>query len=385
MGALELLLQANQRGPRPSGSGGRARVCVVTCDDASLTGRIEAALGIGPGEAVVIRLPGGGTGLPLEAVQKSVAKAVYLDDCDEVVLLSHGNCSLSSVTANQVIDALATWDVPRHKVPFDVRDLVAASREPKAALRELADSLRRAEFLPAELLVHLCHLEEDGWSVQVVEHGQNNQLKRAEDPAAHISGYQQGPAAMPEPTIASTQVPEVAILDAKPIEVVLPQQTIQVQLAAPEAAPIDALPAEPPRKSNHSRNAQEARVAAQQQQSAANHLKRQVKKGQPPPPLGGRRNEVAVLNPEVAAAADKLRLFMVAELKKNERKQLADELKFAYDRSASGEELAKILLKPVLGLGTARYKVIDEMILVKEALGAMESAQAHMISRSIAS
>lgn len=395
MGALERLLEANRRGPRPEGQGGTVRLCVVTCDDPSLTGRLEPALGIAPGEAVVIRLPGGGTGVPLETLEKAVAKAVYLHDCDEVVLLSHRGCRLTAVTADQVLEALGRWQVPRSAVPFDIRDLVGAGREPQAALRGLADALRRCAFLPEALLIHLCALDEADWSLAVLEHGQGAKVARAS--AIETPGFSPGPVALVEPSLPSTLVPQVAIPDATPIEVALPQQTIALEAAAPvqveESAPAPSRaqqrrrtappPLRPGPAAAENDAASPGRAEATESAQARRAARRADVVQSQQALAAGRRNEVRALDPRLADAVEKLRLFVSSELQRNERRELAAKLNAAHAEGASGEELAKLLLKPILGLGSARYKVFDEMLALKEAMQQMPGPQAHGLTREI--
>src|SRR5438874_5810711 len=104
MPAIEDLLSSNQREATAFAKVAMPRLCIVACDDAALTVQLDATLGIVPGGASVIRLPAGAGALSEEVLQRAVAKAVYVEGCDEVLLLTHSSCTLYSLQANDLID-----------------------------------------------------------------------------------------------------------------------------------------------------------------------------------------------------------------------------------------------------------------------------------------
>ena len=74
------------------------------------------------------------------------------------------------------------------------------------------------------------------------------------------------------------------------------------------------------------------------------------------------------MSPELAAAIDKLRAFMQAQVPRLARVELSQSLVGLADSGANSAELVKVLLQPVLEMGNERYRVLDEMILLKEQL-----------------
>jgi len=103
------------------------------------------------------------------------------------------------------------------------------------------------------------------------------------------------------------------------------------------------------------------------------------------PPVKGTRARPSglQLGPELAQAVQKVRTFMAAEIGKNERRDVLAALDQAARRGAGSEELVKIALKPVLQSGSNRYKVIDELILVKEDATRMAPSDAAAVLREM--
>ena len=450
MSAIELLLERNRSAAAPVAAATQPWLCLVTCDDPSLTGRLEALLGIAPGGATVVRLPGGG-GFAPELLQRAVAKAVFLDGAVEVLLLGHKPCGLAAVSSARILEALTKANVSRTSVPGDLREFVGAGANPLEGLRQAAAALRRCGFLPASLLVHVAELDEATGKVSLVENGEDHRSQRgAQAGQVAVAGYKSGPAelAAPPPTalpnvaalaptveLGQLTAPDVKAFAASPISVELPSITTDLPY------PVVTAPGGPGVMTTQSLFGNAATVAGPQPQHTASsflgeaptspdsppELTRQkflgekfsapepppqelTSKGlfgdpppkapaatakQPParaaqgqtmvPPVKGTRARPSglQLGPELAQAVQKVRTFMAAEIGKNERRDVLAALDQAARRGAGSEELVKIALKPVLQSGSNRYKVIDELILVKEDATRMAPSDAAAVLREM--
>jgi carbonic anhydrase len=367
---------------------------VVTCDDPSLTPRLEPALGLKPGEATVVRLPGGGGALSVDLLQRCVAKAVLVDGCDEVLVLAHSGCSLGNISASALVEAMSRHQIPRSAVPGDLRDLVGAGRDPKEAAREAAAALRSCAFLPARVPVHLAVLDDDSGQLTVIEHGEQLLQERSPVMVANVAGYQPGP--MPAHEATGAPLPELGSA--------LPPAGMDLPLAAP---PQQEPPAFQPGPVLQAAPVLQATPVL----SASSDLPPFILQGpaaparQPPPPplpappapsppMASRRPSKPQRRPGTGAprpahgkdltdAVEKLRDFIRSEIRPPERRELREEFAQASAAGAGTEELVKITLAPILKAGQNRYRVIDEMILLKEKALAMPPDLASALLRSI--
>lgn len=373
MGALERLIEKNQKAARPLLPAPRAALCLVACDDAPLTRQLEERLGLEPGDAVVVRLPGAGAGLGIEVLQKAVAKAVLLGGCEEVVLLGHSACSLAQVSVDTLIAALDRAGVPRGAVPFDLRDLVGAGHDPRAGLRAAADALRRTEFLPDALLVHLAELDDASGVIKVLEHGAQHKVTRrrsAED--VRVAGYEGGPMEFASPP--STPAPattQPGLTRGFDVTVVMPEVTTVLRRADVTASPTEVERSTP----------QEIVTAAElfRDPPPGVGITPPLRPVQVTPPKGRHARGAAKppqVRPEVVAAMEKVRGFLATELPRDVRRATAMELQRAVAAGASADELVKIALRPLLQTGQNRYQVIDELMLIKQDVLKLPSAKA---------
>lgn len=354
---------------------GPGHLCVVTCDDPSLTARLGPALGSGPGEATVVRLPAGGGALSVELLQRCVAKAVLVDGCDEVLVLTHSTCSLGAVSASALVEAMSKHRIPRSAVPGDLRELVGAGRSPMDAALDAAAALRACAFLPAQMPVHLGRLDDATGQLTIVERGEEHRQARSLEMVANVAGYQPGPMPAHEP---GAPMPELAAamsasLDLPPLDLKVPDAMqaapgpapmvitapVPAGMAIPDAILVEPVPAQrPPPRAQPGRSTKPQRPPA----------KAQLAQGQ-----------------ALTDAVGKLREFIRGEVIPVERRELREELAQAVASGAGTEELVKITLAPFLKAGQNRYRVIDEMILVKEKAMAMGPDQAAALLRSIIS
>ncbi|MHB8879226.1 MAG: carbonic anhydrase [Myxococcaceae bacterium] len=347
------------------------RLCVVACDDAALTVQLDAALGLRPGEVTMIRTAAGSGALSEELLQRGVAKAIYVEGCDEVLLLTHSSCTLYGLRTEQLIETIARAGVARSSIPFDLRELVGAGRDPRQAVMDSANALRRCAFLPSNLVVHVAHLDEASGALQLVEHGTSVKVERGPSSSESIQGYQAGPSRPLEATIAASNIPvtEVPVIDTLALGAVVP-----FEAATPLASVLpqfDAMPELP-----------QAALAPPLVPAAPIPVvqlkKRPAQQPSHPPPLSKPST-----SPKLQRAVDTVRTFMREDLPAKERQWAKAALAHAAEEGQSADALVKIVLQPVLKSGNKRYRVIDEMILVKDEVSKMTAQQAFGVLRGM--
>ncbi len=403
MAAIELLLERNRKAQRAFTGASWPKLCILTCDDAGLTGQLEQVLGLQAGDAVILRLPAGGGALSTEVVQRAVAKAVYVDGCDEVLVLSHSSCSLYNLSASSLIESLARHGVSRSAVPMDLRELVGAGQDPREAVRMSVEALRRCAYLPEAFLVHLGHLEESSGELLLVEHGEKYRVARGQaQSAGGVGGYQSGPTQLTDPRVqelpsigdmtvqqlSAPSLPEVLPYERQAISVTMP--TVTTQLSVPDDL---TSAASHTAQSLHGGDST-ANMFSPSMTSESLFASPPAHEQKPPAltrsRLGGKQSRKAnaqsqmpALKPALADAVQKIRTFMGNEISKPDRREAEAQITEGLKEGASSEELVKRALRPVLQSGQNRYKVIDEMILVKEELVRLPPFQAAAVLRQM--
>lgn len=157
MALLDEILEANRRHALASEDPGsfvaNRHLCIVTCVDPRLTRFFPGALGVERGHAVAIRVPGAHL-RPGSEVLRALAAAIYVNDCQEVMVVAHTDCGAARVTDGELRRVMRARGVADEAIPADVGSFFGLVADVEAAARESIEAIRSAPFLPRNLPVH---------------------------------------------------------------------------------------------------------------------------------------------------------------------------------------------------------------------------------------
>jgi carbonic anhydrase len=150
-GLLDEILEANRRAVHAPGDKGtfvaNRHLCIVTCVDPRLTRFFGFALGIERGHAVAVRVPGAHVAAGSD-VLRAVAATIYVNDCQEVLVLAHTDCGVARLRAPDVEAAMARRGVARESVTGPVDQFFGLVTDLRDATNETVRAIREAPFLP---------------------------------------------------------------------------------------------------------------------------------------------------------------------------------------------------------------------------------------------
>ena len=429
MAVLDELL-ASSKPERGSGAPGATRgLCLITCSDPQLTVYLDRVLDLDAGEAVVIRLPGAALPPGGGDLFRAVAAALYVNECTEIIVLGHTECGLSKKTAGDLMSAVARRSGSRNAINGDARDFFGLTSNPRQAVQDTAAALRALPFLPTDVKVHAALFETATGRITVVERGENapsaatgllpslasSGFSMPELPsgigglggasmlssgASGLSGASSlgglsgsssigglsgsssmgglsgsssiggasGPMAM---NFASLQSAPLNLTSFQPSLTPMSSSAIDLTPSMSFGTPT-ALP--PPMELG-------SLQSMSQQISAAPAATPEERQPAPPPPRMSpppRKAKPAQASPgplltkELAGHIEKVRAFYASEIGDEARTEVRARLQASFNQGAETPELIKIVIKPILESGQKRYKVIDELLAIKDALSKME-------------
>jgi len=157
MPLLDEILEANRAHVLPDGDVGtfvaNRHLCIVTCVDPRLTRFFPDVLGVERGHAVAIRVPGAHIKPGSEALRQ-LAAAIYVNDCQEVVVVAHTDCGVARVSDAELRRVMRARGVADGAIPEDVAGFFGLVADVEAAARETVEAIRGAPFLPKHMPVH---------------------------------------------------------------------------------------------------------------------------------------------------------------------------------------------------------------------------------------
>jgi carbonic anhydrase len=152
MTLLDELLDANRRAVLTAGEPGsfvaNRHLCIVTCVDPRLTRWFGPALGVERGHAVAIRVPGARV-TPGSDVLRALAATIYVNDCQEVLVMPHTDCGVARLRAEDVAEAMIRRGVSPDSVPeADLAHFFGLVPDLRQSTAETVRAIRDAPFLP---------------------------------------------------------------------------------------------------------------------------------------------------------------------------------------------------------------------------------------------
>ncbi|HUU04056.1 MAG TPA: hypothetical protein VM425_21645 [Myxococcota bacterium] len=157
--------QKGARGERPVSG----RTLVITDSGPELTGLIEPALGLAPGEASVIRIAGAWGARGGEELYRSVAIALYVYNCREIIVVGQTECRCCPADRSTLRKNMGRAGLLAN-LPDEGGNLLSSLRGPgsvEIALRETVSVLRRT-LVTGGIPVFGCLLDIDTGALRVV-------------------------------------------------------------------------------------------------------------------------------------------------------------------------------------------------------------------------
>jgi carbonic anhydrase len=170
---LEEILEANRQvvlpGADPGSYVANRHLCIVTCVDPRLTHFFGSALGVERGHAVALRVPGAHIP-PGSELMRALAATIYVNDCQEVLVIPHTDCGVASVQEHELRRVMRARGVSAGAVPDDLAGFFGLVKDARAAALETVRAIREAAFVP-RLPVHAAMMDIRTGALEVIERG----------------------------------------------------------------------------------------------------------------------------------------------------------------------------------------------------------------------
>jgi len=92
------------------------KLAVVTCMDTRLTELLPAALGVKNGDIKLIKTAGGVVSHPFGSVMRSLLICIYTMGTEEIAIIGHHDCGMSSLDHNALARLMVTRGIPEKRL-----------------------------------------------------------------------------------------------------------------------------------------------------------------------------------------------------------------------------------------------------------------------------
>lgn len=129
------------------------KLAIVTCMDTRLTGFLEPAMGIGRGDAKIIK-NAGNTVVDRDVI-RSVAAAIYALGAEEVMVVGHYECGMANVDPEKLQSTMKTRGVDEKTLfGVDIKEWVGAIDGEEENVINTVKKIKESPFIPDDVPVH---------------------------------------------------------------------------------------------------------------------------------------------------------------------------------------------------------------------------------------
>ena len=142
---------------RPLGRAPAKGIALFTCMDTRLVEFLEPALGLGRGDAKVIKNAGNTVVDPTGGVIRSLVVAVYALGCEEIYVVGHRDCGMAEIDEPELERRMLARGVPAEAIAAlqpSLREWVGTFHDPEGNVRHVVEIIRASPLLPDDVPVH---------------------------------------------------------------------------------------------------------------------------------------------------------------------------------------------------------------------------------------
>ncbi len=133
------------------------KIAIFTCMDTRLVEFLEPAMGIGRGDAKVIKNAGNTIIDPLGGVMRSLVVAIYALGCEEVFVVGHSDCGMAQINEADLQGKMLERGVPPGVISSlnpSLSEWLGAFHDPYGNVQKVVAGIRQSPLIPIEVPVH---------------------------------------------------------------------------------------------------------------------------------------------------------------------------------------------------------------------------------------
>ena len=130
------------------------KIAILTCMDCRLTGFLPDALGIGRGDAKIIR--NAGNTIVGEDAIRSIAAAIYSLGCEEVLVVGHTECGMTHADPAKVKAKMMEMGIAEEDIDAvgDLATWIGAIPGEEKNVLETVETIKNHPLITAEVPIH---------------------------------------------------------------------------------------------------------------------------------------------------------------------------------------------------------------------------------------
>ena len=153
------------------------RIVVLTCMDTRLTELLPRAMNLKNGDAKIVKSAGALVAHPFGSIMRSLLIAVYELQADEVYIIGHYDCGMSSIDTDSIIDKMVDRGIDKNLFNtlaysgVDIEGWLHGFKDVTASVKQSVEAVRNHPLMDKKVPVHGLVVHPDTGKLDVIDDG----------------------------------------------------------------------------------------------------------------------------------------------------------------------------------------------------------------------
>lgn len=153
------------------------QLAIFTCMDTRLVDFLEPAMGIGRGEAKVIKNAGNSVAGPFESTIRSLVVAIFELGVKEIMVIGHLDCGMAQISASELKGKMLARGISADAIKMieeELEEWVDRFHHPIDNVRIVVAKIRTNPLIPTDVPVHGLLFNPRSGQLEVIVNGYEN-------------------------------------------------------------------------------------------------------------------------------------------------------------------------------------------------------------------
>ncbi|ARD47706.1 carbonic anhydrase [Sporosarcina sp. P33] len=158
------------------------RIVILTCMDTRLIELLPKAMNLKNGDAKIIKSAGAIITHPFGGLMRSILVAVYELQADEVYVVGHHDCGMSSINTEHIVGHMIERGIDPAMFKtleysgIDMESWLHGFSDVNESVKKSVDAIRNHPLIPADVSVHGLVINPENGKLDVIEDGYKVQV-----------------------------------------------------------------------------------------------------------------------------------------------------------------------------------------------------------------
>ncbi|ARK24238.1 carbonic anhydrase [Sporosarcina sp. P37] len=158
------------------------RIVILTCMDTRLIELLPKAMNLKNGDAKIIKSAGAIITHPFGGLMRSILVAVYELQADEVYVVGHHDCGMSSINTEHIVGNMIERGIDPAMFKtleysgIDMESWLHGFSDVNESVKKSVDAIRNHPLIPADVSVHGLVINPENGKLDVIEDGYKVQV-----------------------------------------------------------------------------------------------------------------------------------------------------------------------------------------------------------------